>query len=188
MVWCSTRALLDVRGVPSCKYTASLHPSLVLTFFQQAQAMHDRGLAAAGYTFVNSDDCWMLRNRSASGDLVPDPARFPNGWLPITKFIHGLGMKSGLYTSKSEYTCAGFAASCGNEMRDAALFASWECVQSLQYLRRFSSFASYHTPSFRHPFPSESTTSRRIRAEAAAATTLRIISKCTRQFSRRGAR
>lgn len=68
----------------------------------------------------------MLRNRSATGDLVPDPARFPNGWRAVTDFIHGLGMKSGLYTSKSPYTCAGFAASCENEFRDAALFASWQ--------------------------------------------------------------
>ena len=68
----------------------------------------------------------MLRNRSASGDLVADPARFPGGWPAVTSFIHGLGMKSGLYTSKSPFTCAGFAASCGHEMQDAALFASWE--------------------------------------------------------------
>lgn len=68
----------------------------------------------------------MLRNRSASGDLVPDPARFPDGWPAVTSFIHALGMKSGLYTSKSAFTCAGFAASCGYEVRDAALFASWE--------------------------------------------------------------
>lgn len=68
----------------------------------------------------------MLRNRSASGDLVADPARFPNGWPAVTSFIHGLGMQAGLYTSKSPYTCAGFAASCEHEMQDARLFASWE--------------------------------------------------------------
>jgi len=68
----------------------------------------------------------MLRNRSASGDLVPDPARFPAGWPAVTAFIHGLGMKAGLYTSKSPFTCAGFAASCEHEARDAALFAQWE--------------------------------------------------------------
>lgn len=90
--------------------------------------MYDRGLAAAGYNAVNSDDCWALRNRSDSGDLVPDPARFPQGWPAVTSFIHALNMSSGLYTSKSQYTCAGFAASCGNEMRDVALFASWGCV------------------------------------------------------------
>src|SRR5689334_24008837 len=37
------------------------------------------GLQTAGYQYVNIDDCWMTRNRDASGNLVPDPAKFPNG-------------------------------------------------------------------------------------------------------------
>src|SRR5919205_925913 len=38
-----------------------------------------KGLKDAGYTYVNIDDCWALPSRDAQGDLVPDPARFPNG-------------------------------------------------------------------------------------------------------------
>ena len=34
-------------------------------------------------------------------------------------------MKSGLYTAKGTTTCAGFAASCGHEMQDAAQWAEW---------------------------------------------------------------
>jgi alpha-galactosidase len=90
-----------------------------------AQTMHDTGLVAAGYVYVNSDDGWDLPNRSTAGDLVVDPERFPQGWLPVTDFVHGLGMKAGLYTSKSEFTCGRLAASCMHEARDAALFASW---------------------------------------------------------------
>ena len=93
---------------------------------EQAQAMVDTGLFAAGYVFVNSDDGWDTLNRSAAGDLVADPAKFPQGWPAVTSFIHRLGMKAGLYTSKSELTCGGLAASCKHEVRDAALFASWQ--------------------------------------------------------------
>ena len=35
------------------------------------------GLKNAGYQYVNLDDCWALPNRDASGNLVPDPVRFP---------------------------------------------------------------------------------------------------------------
>lgn len=34
-------------------------------------------------------------------------------------------MKCGLYTSKSQWTCAGLNASCGKEVIDAATYASW---------------------------------------------------------------
>jgi alpha-galactosidase len=67
----------------------------------------------------------MEKYRDASGRQVPDATRFPQGWTPVCDFIHGLGMKCGLYTSKSQWTCAGFNASCGKEVIDAATYASW---------------------------------------------------------------
>ena len=38
-----------------------------------ATAMVQTGLKDAGYTYVNSDDCWMSQNRSTNGSQVPDP-------------------------------------------------------------------------------------------------------------------
>jgi alpha-galactosidase len=32
--------------------------------------MKKYGLQAAGYNYVNIDDCWSLKNRSKSGELV----------------------------------------------------------------------------------------------------------------------
>ena len=90
-----------------------------------AQAMHDNGMLAAGYEYVNSDDEWMERYRDASGRQVPNATRFPLGWAPVCNFTHSLGMKCGLYTSKSQWTCAGFNASCEKEAIDAATYASW---------------------------------------------------------------
>ena len=67
----------------------------------------------------------MLRDRDAEGRQQVNPEKFPLGWPDVTSFIHGLGMRSGLYTSKSQYTCAGFNASCGQEVIDAATYAAW---------------------------------------------------------------
>src|ERR1700750_2211952 len=44
-----------------------------------ANAMHTNGMQAAGYRYVNIDDCWLEKTRSADGHLVPDPVKFPDG-------------------------------------------------------------------------------------------------------------
>jgi len=92
---------------------------------QTAQAMVSTGLKDVGYIYVNSDDCWMSFNRSANGSQVPDPTKFPNGFKAVADFIHGVGMKSGLYTAKGPNTCQKRAASCLHEELDAKNWASW---------------------------------------------------------------
>ena len=67
----------------------------------------------------------MMANRSADGHQVADPIKFPSGFQAVTAYIHGLGLKSGLYTAKGPHTCAGFAASCDHEVEDAAQWAAW---------------------------------------------------------------
>src|SRR4051795_3843918 len=46
---------------------------------QTADVLVSSGMKAAGYQYVNIDDCWMASSRSASGHLVPDPGKFPAG-------------------------------------------------------------------------------------------------------------
>jgi alpha-galactosidase len=86
-----------------------------------------RGLRDAGYQYVNIDDCWALPQRNAQGNLVPDPARFPNGIKALADYIHSKGLKFGLYTSAGTKTCntAGFPGGLGHEQQDANLFASF---------------------------------------------------------------
>jgi alpha-galactosidase len=55
-------------------YGCNISESLIKS---TALAMHDNGMQAAGYTYVNIDDCWMTHSRNSSGQLVPDPASFP---------------------------------------------------------------------------------------------------------------
>jgi alpha-galactosidase len=93
-----------------------------------------RGLKDAGYNYVNLDDCWAEPNRDASGNLVPNRTRFPNGIKAIADYVHGKGLKFGIYTSAGTKTCndLGFPGGIGHEQQDANLFASWG-VDYLKY-------------------------------------------------------
>ncbi|MFE9192879.1 ricin-type beta-trefoil lectin domain protein [Micromonospora sp. NPDC007208] len=92
---------------------------------QTADVMVSSGMAAAGYQYVNIDDCWSTRSRNSNGDLVPDPQKFPNGMKSLADYVHGKGLKLGIYSSAGLTTCAGYPASLNNEQRDANLWASW---------------------------------------------------------------
>ncbi|MER7564311.1 ricin-type beta-trefoil lectin domain protein [Streptomyces sp. NPDC097941] len=72
-----------------------------------AQAMHTNGMQAAGYSYVNIDDCWMTHNRDSGGRLVPDPAKFPDGTKRTADYAHSLGLKLGIYEDAGTATCAG---------------------------------------------------------------------------------
>jgi alpha-galactosidase len=92
---------------------------------QTADAMVSSGMAAAGYTYVNIDDCWSEWTRDGSGNLVASRTKFPSGMKALADYVHGKGLKLGIYSSAGTTTCAGFPASLGNEQRDANLWASW---------------------------------------------------------------
>jgi alpha-galactosidase len=94
----------------------------------------DKGLKAAGYQYVNLDDCWAQRQRDAQGNLVPDLTRFPNGIKALADYVHGKGLKFGIYTSAGTATCApeGFPGGLDHEDQDARLFASYG-VDYLKY-------------------------------------------------------
>jgi alpha-galactosidase len=97
-----------------------------------AQAMHTDGMQAAGYGYVNIDDCWMTHARDSSGRLVPDPAKFPDGIKGTADYVHSLGLKLGIYEDAGTATCAGYPGSLGHETTDAQSFASWG-VDYLKY-------------------------------------------------------
>jgi alpha-galactosidase len=90
------------------------------------------GLKEAGYVQVNIDDCWSLRERDGSGKLVPDPAKFPSGIGGVAEYVHGHGLKLGIYGDAGTKTCAGYPGSLGNEKLDAQTWADWG-VDYLKY-------------------------------------------------------
>ncbi|MFJ8857556.1 glycoside hydrolase family 27 protein [Streptomyces sp. NPDC102451] len=99
-----------------------------------ADTFVEKGLKAAGYEYVNLDDCWALPSRNAAGNLVPDPVRFPNGIKAVADYVHSKGLKFGLYSSAGTKTCAdeGFPGGLGHEKQDAQQWASWG-VDYLKY-------------------------------------------------------
>ncbi|MCO5967811.1 glycoside hydrolase family 27 protein [Actinoallomurus soli] len=92
---------------------------------QTALAMHNDGLQAAGYQYVNMDDCWMASSRDGSGNLVANSSKFPHGIAAVASYVHSLGLKFGIYEDAGTATCAGYPGSYGHERQDATLFASW---------------------------------------------------------------
>ncbi|MCL2734535.1 MAG: glycoside hydrolase family 27 protein, partial [Actinomycetia bacterium] len=85
---------------------------------QTADAMVANGMKAAGYQYVNMDDCWALKERDANGNLVPDPAKFPDGIKALADYVHHDGLKLGIYEDSGTMTCSksgGFPGSLGHE-------------------------------------------------------------------------
>jgi alpha-galactosidase len=91
------------------------------------------GLKAAGYEYVNIDDCWMTHERDPrTGRLVPDPVKFPDGIDGTADYVHARGLKLGIYEDAGTATCAGYPGSLGHETVDAQTFADWG-VDYLKY-------------------------------------------------------
>ncbi len=90
---------------------------------ETADIMVSSGLAAAGYNYIVLDDGWMTKERDANGDLVPDPAKFPNGMKAIIDYVHSKGLKFGLYNCAGTQTCAGYPGTRGYEYQDARFYA-----------------------------------------------------------------
>jgi len=97
-----------------------------------ADAFVDNGMAKAGYEYVNVDDCWMAKNRTADGRLTADPDRFPGGMKALAGYVHSKGLKFGLYSARCGKTCQGRPGSQDHEWLDAQTFASWD-VDYLKY-------------------------------------------------------
>ncbi|MGH8183597.1 MAG: glycoside hydrolase family 27 protein [Rhodanobacteraceae bacterium] len=94
-----------------------------------ADAMVASGMAAAGYRYVIIDDGWQGR-RDAQGVLHPN-AKFPD-MRALAAYVHGKGLKLGIYSSPGEKSCGGFTGSAGHEAQDTHEFAEWG-VDYLKY-------------------------------------------------------
>jgi alpha-galactosidase len=99
---------------------------------QTADKIVSAGLAAAGYQYVNIDDCWMQHSRDSAGNLQPDYTKFPDGISGTAAYVHSKGLKLGIYEDAGTATCAGYPGSLGHETQDARSFASWG-VDYLKY-------------------------------------------------------
>lgn len=71
-----------------------------------ADRMVEDGYLEAGYEYLVIDDCWSLKQRDADGNLVPDPEKFPHGMKWVSDYVHGKGLKFGMYSCAGTHTCA----------------------------------------------------------------------------------
>lgn len=91
---------------------------------EMADTMVSTGMKAAGYQYVNIDDCWQV-SRQADGTIVADAERFPNGIKSLADYVHSKGLKLGIYTDAGRMTCQKRPGSFEHEFQDAKTYASW---------------------------------------------------------------
>jgi len=91
----------------------------------QAQVMKKSGLVAAGYTQFILDDFYIERQRNATGHMVADPTKFPNGIPALSKSMNKLGIKLAAYGDRGYATCGGYPGSYGYEYQDLETWYSW---------------------------------------------------------------
>ncbi len=90
-----------------------------------ADAMVSSGMRDAGYEYLVLDDGWMAAQRDADGRLQADPVKFPSGMKALGDYIHGKGLKFGIYECRGHLTCQGLPGSFKHEEVDMASFAAW---------------------------------------------------------------
>jgi hypothetical protein len=71
----------------------------------QADAMASSGLMAAGYQYVNIDEGWWQGTRDGSGNITITTSDWPGGMQAIADYIHGLGLKAGIYSDAGRDGC-----------------------------------------------------------------------------------
>ncbi|MEY9836275.1 RICIN domain-containing protein [Streptacidiphilus sp. EB103A] len=105
------------------------------TIKAQADALVSSGMAAAGYKYVNIDEGWWQGARDSSGNISVSTTQWPGGMAAIASYIHGLGLKAGIYTDAGKNGCGYYypttqpaAANTGSEghyQQDLTRFQNW---------------------------------------------------------------
>jgi hypothetical protein len=83
---------------------------------QHADILAQPEWAAAGYRYVNIDDCWANWNRTSDGKLAPDSTRFPQGLKSLADYVHAKGLKLGTYNDMGTATCGKYPGECKDEV------------------------------------------------------------------------
>eukprot|EP00252_Welwitschia_mirabilis_P008551 TRINITY_DN2047_c0_g1_i1.p1 TRINITY_DN2047_c0_g1~~TRINITY_DN2047_c0_g1_i1.p1 ORF type:complete len:173 (+),score=23.31 TRINITY_DN2047_c0_g1_i1:70-588(+) len=100
---------------------------------ETADALVSNGFDKLGYVYVNIDDCWAAPKRDKNKRLVPRPSTFPSGIKALADYVHGKGLKLGIYSDAGYLTCSKQQpGSLGYEQIDADTFAEWG-VDYLKY-------------------------------------------------------
>jgi alpha-galactosidase len=106
-----------------------------------SDALVKSGLVNHGWNYINVDDSWQF-NRDGKDPSFKGKMRDENGYIltnskfpdmkNLADYIHGNGLKMGIYSSPGPWTCGGCAGSYGYEKQDAESYAKWG-VDYLKY-------------------------------------------------------
>ncbi|WEK70327.1 MAG: NPCBM/NEW2 domain-containing protein [Candidatus Chryseobacterium colombiense] len=106
-----------------------------------SDALIKSGLVNHGWNYINVDDSWQFnrdgKDPSFQGKMRDDKgyiltnSKFPD-MKNLADYIHGNGLKMGIYSSPGPWTCGGCAGSYGYEKQDAESYAKWG-VDYLKY-------------------------------------------------------
>jgi len=88
-----------------------------------ATALIEKGLINHGWTYMNIDDGWEDSLRDNAGNVVPNK-KFPD-MKALGDWLHGNGLKFGIYSSPGPKTCGGYLGSYQYELNDANSYAKW---------------------------------------------------------------
>lgn len=101
-------------------------------YMRTADLLVSEGYMDRGYEYVNIDDCWPAMARGPNNELVADPIRFPHGIQALADYVHGKGLKLGIYLDVGTLTCGGYPGFNITQdprntqyQRDVQLLASW---------------------------------------------------------------
>lgn len=97
---------------------------------RDAARMMNEKLHAYGWEYVNIDDGWEAAARTKQGEILSND-KFPD-FKALTDYIHGLGLKFGIYSSPGHITCGGHVGSYQHEEIDAKTWERWG-VDYLKY-------------------------------------------------------
>ncbi|KAF9448720.1 carbohydrate-binding module family 35 protein [Macrolepiota fuliginosa MF-IS2] len=140
-------------------YNAFLCSTTEQQYHTAAQNLISLGLSGLGYQYVNLDCGWQGKARNSSGGFTWDTTTIPSGIPALSSFIHGLGLKFGVYSDGGFFACdfvggtAHYLGSLGFETSDANSFASW----GADYLKYDNCYAVSTTDfvDFNPPFQTE---------------------------------
>ncbi|MDI1460963.1 ricin-type beta-trefoil lectin domain protein [Catellatospora sp. KI3] len=83
-------------------FAAQINYNVIKT---QVDALVASGMKDAGYQYVNIDEGWWQGTRDSAGNITVDTAEWPGGMKAIADYIHGKGLKAGIYTDAGRDGC-----------------------------------------------------------------------------------
>ncbi len=88
--------------------------------------MIELGLDKLGYQYVVLDDGCYYEKR-VDNKLKNEPIKFPNDFKVLSDYVHGKGLKFGMYNDIGTKLCSGLeVGTCGYEAEDARSYVDWD--------------------------------------------------------------